>query len=121
MRINAISNSAIGHIPGWAVSADGLRDQLDHRRQRDQPRADGAGRRDQAASLEYQRRQAGFTVLAQFFNSLRQYRKRQGRAMLYMIQKWLGDGRLVRITTDNGNQQYVPLLAQADESRSNTT
>jgi len=75
----------------------------------------GLADRDQAASLEYQRRQSGMTVLAQFFNSLRQYRKRQGRAMLYMIQKWLGDGRLVRITVDSGEQQYVPLLQNADE------
>lgn len=75
----------------------------------------GLTNRDQPAALEYQRKQSGMTVLAQFFNSLRQYRKRQGRAMLYMIQKWLGDGRLVRITTDAGNQQYVPLLQQADE------
>lgn len=75
----------------------------------------GLADREQAASLEYQRRQSGMTVLAQFFNSLRHYRKKQGRAMLYMIQKWLGDGRLVRITTDAGEQQYVQLLAQADE------
>lgn len=75
----------------------------------------GMADRDQPASLEYQRRQSGMTVLAQFFNALRQYRKRQGRSMLYMIQKWLGDGRLIRITTDNGDQQYIPLLQNADE------
>lgn len=75
----------------------------------------GMADRDQPASLEYQRRQSGMTVLAQFFNALRQYRKRQGRSMLYMIQKWLGDGRLIRITLDNGDEQYIPLLQQADE------
>lgn len=75
----------------------------------------GLADREQAASLEYQRRQSGMTVLAQFFNSLRHYRKKQGRAMLYMIQKWLGDGRLIRITTDQGQQQYVQLLSNADE------
>lgn len=75
----------------------------------------GLADRDQAASLEYQRRQSGMTVLAQFFNSLRNYRKKQGRAMLYMIQKWLGDGRLIRITTDNGQEQYAQLLSNADD------
>lgn len=75
----------------------------------------GLADRDQAASLEYQRRQSGMTVLAQFFNSLRHYRKKQGKAMLYMMQKWLGDGRLVRITTDQGEEQYVQLLTNADE------
>ena len=75
----------------------------------------GMADRDQAASLEYQRKQAGMTVLAQFFNALRLYRKRQGRCLLYMIQKWLGDGRLIRITTDKGDQQNVPLLTQDNE------
>jgi hypothetical protein len=75
----------------------------------------GLADRGQAASLEYQRRQSGMTVLAQFFNSLRHYRKRQGRAMLYMMQKWLGDGRLIRITTDEGEEKYVQLLTQAND------
>lgn len=75
----------------------------------------GLADRDQAASLEYQRRQAGMTVLAQFFNSLRRYRKRQGKAMLYMIQKWLSDGRLIRITSDSGEQENAPLLMQDNE------
>lgn len=75
----------------------------------------GIADRNQPASLEYQRRQSGMTVLAQFFNALRQYRKAQGKGMLYMIQKWLGDGRLIRITTDEGNEAYIPLLRQANE------
>lgn len=77
----------------------------------------GLADRNQPSSLEYQRRQSGMTVLAQFFSSLRHYRKAQGKGMLYMIQKWLGDGRLIRITTDDGNrEQYVPLIVNADQA-----
>lgn len=67
---------------------------------------------DQAASLEYQRRQAGMTILQPLFDSLKHYRERQGRVMLYYIQNDLSDGRLVRIAGD-GQERYVPLMKQA--------
>src|SRR5690606_11933766 len=63
---------------------------------------------DQAGVLEYQRRQSSLNLLASLFNSLRRYRKRQGRVMLYLIQEHLADGRLVRIVGDD-MRQYVPL------------
>lgn len=62
----------------------------------------------QPGVLEYQRRQAGMTLLATFFNALRRYRKRQGRIMLYLIQHYLADGRLVRIIGQE-RAQWVPL------------
>lgn len=74
----------------------------------------GLADKNQPASLEYQRRQAGVTVLAGFFNSLRQYRKQQGRCLLYMIQKWVSDGRLIRITGGDGKKQYQPLMKSPD-------
>jgi hypothetical protein len=63
--------------------------------------------------LETSRKQAGMAVLASIFNSLRRYRKRRGHVMLYLIQNYLSDGRLVRIVGE-GKAQYVPLLKQTD-------
>lgn len=68
---------------------------------------------DQAGVLEYQRKQSSLNLLASLFNSLRRYRKRQGKVMLYLIQKHLSDGRLIRIVGD-GKAQYVPLVKRAD-------
>ena len=68
---------------------------------------------DQAGVLEYQRKQSSLNLLASLFNSLRRYRKRQGKTMLYLIQKYLSDGRLVRIVGD-GKARYVPLVKKAD-------
>ena len=65
----------------------------------------------QAGVLEYQRKQAAYGVLAIFFDSLRRYRKIQGRLHLKLIAKYMSDGRLIRITNpESGKQQYVPLL-----------
>jgi hypothetical protein len=63
---------------------------------------------DQAGVLEYQRKQSSLNLLAPLFNSLRRYRKRQGRIMLYLIQNFLSDGRLIRIVGQD-KAQYVPL------------
>lgn len=76
----------------------------------------GMADRDQPASLEYQRKQAGVTILATLFDALRKYRKEQGRTLLYMIETYISDGRLVRILGEQG-QQYVPLLRTPGASR----
>ena len=68
---------------------------------------------NQPASLEYQRRQAGVTILAQLFRSMRRYHRNQGKVLLYYIQNNLSDGRLVKIVGDEG-AQYVPLIKQAE-------
>lgn len=68
---------------------------------------------DQPASLEMQRRQSGMTILAPLFANLKRYRHDQGEVMLYLIQNYLSDGRLVRINGEE-NAQYVPLIRQAD-------
>ncbi len=64
---------------------------------------------DQAGVLEAQRRQSSLNLLASLFNSLRRYRKRQGRILLHLIQNYLADGRLIRIVGDS-KSQYVPLM-----------
>jgi hypothetical protein len=68
---------------------------------------------DQPASLEYQRRQSGMTILAPLFDNLKRYRRDHGKLMLYIIQNYLADGRLVRIVGEEG-AKYVPLALQAD-------
>ncbi|WP_416193723.1 phage portal protein [Nitrobacter sp. TKz-YC01] len=65
----------------------------------------------QAASLEAQRKQSAMVILQPMFDSLRRYRKNQGRTLLYLIQNYLSDGRLIRIVGEEG-EQYVPLTRQ---------
>jgi hypothetical protein len=48
-------------------------------------------------------------ILQPLFDGLRRYRKEQGRCMLYLIQNYLSDGRLIRIEGQE-NAQYVPLI-----------
>lgn len=67
----------------------------------------------QAASLEQQRKQAGMTIIAPLFDNLKRYRRDHGKLMLYIIQKYLADGRLVRIVGKEG-AQYVPLALKQD-------
>lgn len=65
--------------------------------------------RAQAGILELQRRQSGLTILATFFDSLRRYRKEQGRVMAYFIREFIADNRLIRILGPEGHQ-YIPLM-----------
>ena len=68
----------------------------------------GMADREQAGVLEYQRKQSAVTLLAPLFDSFRRYRKMAGRCWLHFMQKYLTDGRLIRITMDDGGQMNVP-------------
>lgn len=70
----------------------------------------GQADREQAASLEAQRRQSAMTVLASLFDSLRRFRKIQGKLMLQFIQL-LPEGTLIRVL-DQGQYQYIPLVKE---------
>lgn len=59
---------------------------------------------NQPGVLEAMRKQAGMTVLATLFDSLRRFRKLIGRGRLFFIQTYLSDGRLIRVTGPEGAQ-----------------
>lgn len=67
---------------------------------------------NQAGVLEYQRRQAGITILAPLFDSLRLHRIMCGRMDLVLIQRYLSDGRLVRIVGPDV-ARFMPLNRDA--------
>lgn len=67
---------------------------------------------NQPGILEAMRKQAGMTVLATLFDSLRRFRKLTGRSRLFFIQNYLSDGRLMRIVGDDGTPQAVRLAKE---------
>ena len=69
----------------------------------------GMKENEQAGVLEAQRKRQAMAILATMFDSLRRYRKSQGRLLLFIIQNYLNDGRLIRIVGEEG-EQYVPML-----------
>ncbi len=68
----------------------------------------GLAGREQANVLEQSRKQAAYGLLAPVFDSLRRYRKQQGRILLDFIHNYISDGRLVRIGGPE-SQQFIPL------------
>lgn len=73
----------------------------------------GLANRDQANVLEQSRKQAAYGLLAPIFDSLRRYRKMQGKVLLYFITEYISDGRLIRIVGP-GYEQYIALTKQPD-------
>jgi hypothetical protein len=68
----------------------------------------GLANREQAGVLEDSRKQAAYGLLAPLFDALRRYRKEQGRVLLYLINEYISDGRLVRIGGPD-SQQFAQL------------
>lgn len=73
--------------------------------------------RDQAGVLEHQRKQAAYGILSAFFDSLRRYRKHQGRLLLKYMNRYVPEGTLIRIVGDDGLAQYVPLTKAPDTAK----
>jgi hypothetical protein len=63
----------------------------------------------QAASLDLQRKQSALTILQPLFDSLRRYRKEQGRLMLHIIEYYIPDGTLIKIEGPE-DAEFVPLI-----------
>ena len=97
-RLMEFAISSIRDVTGVSVELMGLAD------------------RQQAGVLEYQRRQSGLTMLATLFDSLRRYRKEQGRLLLHYIQEYIPEGQIVRVTGPDG-ARYVPLTKQQGTAR----
>lgn len=57
----------------------------------------GLANREQAGVLEAARKQAAYGLLAPLFDSMKHYRKIQGRVLLAFIHEFISDGRLIRI------------------------
>lgn len=73
----------------------------------------GLADRDQANVLEQSRKQAAYGLLAPIFDSLRRYRKLQGKVLLTFIREFISDGRLVKVN-GVGSQQFIPLTKLPD-------
>jgi hypothetical protein len=65
----------------------------------------------QPGVVEMMRKQAGMTVLATLFDSLRRFRKIVGRKRLFFIQNYLSDGRIIRVAGQD-EVKALPLLKQ---------
>jgi len=91
MELMQFAISAIRDVTGINLELLGLKDQ------------------NQPGILEAQRKQAGMTVLATAFDSLRRFRKMGGRIRLHIIQNYLADGRLIRVVGQDG-AKAIPLM-----------
>lgn len=74
----------------------------------------GQKNEEQPGVLEAQRKRQAMAVLAVLFDSFRRYRKTQGKLLLWLIQNFVSDGRLIRIVGNNGAAQYIPFIRQPD-------
>jgi hypothetical protein len=72
--------------------------------------------RNQPGILEAQRKQAGLTILAPLFDSIKLLLKERGRVALWFMKNFVADGRLLRITGPDG-QQFIPFLLQGDVTK----
>jgi hypothetical protein len=59
--------------------------------------------------VEDMKSKAGLTILASVFDAMRLYRKRQGVLLAEFVQRFISDGRLIRILGQTG-QQFIPLI-----------
>lgn len=73
----------------------------------------GGADRDQPGIVEDMRTKSGLTILAKVFDAIRLYRKRQGVILAEYVQRFISDGRLIKVVSSY-DQQYVPLFRDPD-------
>lgn len=71
----------------------------------------GQEKTDISGVLASERKRTTITIVADFFDSMRRYRKEQGRVLADFIVSYISDGRLVRIAGP-GLGKYVPLVKE---------
>ena len=65
----------------------------------------GLAGKDQPGVRENMRKQAGMTILAPFFDSLRRYRKIKGRTLLHFMREYVGVKRMARLVDDDTREK----------------
>lgn len=73
----------------------------------------GLADREQANALEDNRKRSGYTILAPYFDSLRNYRKGSGLLLLEMIQKYVPEERMAEVLAQEYHP-YIPRIKQMD-------
>jgi len=73
----------------------------------------GIADREQSGVLEQERKKAALVILAPLANSLRHYRKQQGRMLLKFMAKYIPSNTMVRFL-EKGQEQYVPFTKDFD-------
>lgn len=71
----------------------------------------GLAARTQSGIVESSRIQQGLLVLGQFFDSLRKYRKEQGRILLHFIYLYVPDQEIIRVV---GQDRYIQFSKDPD-------
>ncbi len=64
----------------------------------------GLAGKDQPGILEQMRKQAGMTILAPFFDSLRHYRKIKGRTLIHFMKEFIGRDRIARLLDEDSRK-----------------
>lgn len=64
----------------------------------------GLANRDQAQVLESERKRSALVILSDLFNSLRRFKRKQGRILLQFIHKTMREGQIIRIVGEEGIQ-----------------
>jgi len=74
------------------------------------PEMIGMADRNQPGVLEESRKEAGLTILAPLFSAKHRHTRERGPIIFDMMKKFISDGRLIRITGDDGQQRQQPLI-----------
>jgi hypothetical protein len=70
--------------------------------------------RTQSGVVEEGRKEAGLTLLAPVFGALKRHTRERGRIVLDMLENYMSDGRLIRITGKDGQQTLEQLVKPND-------